>query len=54
MHGAMGFTDECDVGLYLKRALVDSAWLGNAQVHRRRYAQLALHRHGMAQDAEAA
>lgn len=46
MHGAMGFTDECDVGLYLKRALVDGAWLGNAQVHRRRYAQLALRTHG--------
>lgn len=46
MHGAMGFTDECDVGLYLKRALVDGAWLGNAQVHRRRYAQLALPTHG--------
>ena len=42
MHGAMGFTDECDVGLYLKRALVLSAWLGNAQLHRRRYASLAL------------
>jgi len=42
MHGAMGFTDECDIGLYLKRALVLSAWLGNAQVHRRRYARLAV------------
>ncbi len=42
MHGAMGFTDECDIGLYLKRALVSSAWLGNAQVHRRRYASLAV------------
>ncbi len=41
MHGAMGFTDECDIGLYLKRVLVDSAWLGNAQVHRRRYGALA-------------
>ena len=40
LHGAMGFTDECDVGLYLKRALVLSAWLGNAGYHRRRYAQL--------------
>ena len=42
MHGAMGFTDDCDIGLYLKRALVLAAWLGNAQAHRRRYAKLAL------------
>jgi len=42
MHGAMGFTDECDIGLYLKRALTLSAWLGNARAHRRRYARLVL------------
>jgi len=40
MHGAIGFTDDCDVGLYVKRALVLSAWLGNARVHRGRYAAL--------------
>ena len=40
MHGAMGFTDQCDIGLYLKRALVLAAWLGNARSHRRRYARL--------------
>lgn len=40
LHGAMGFTDECDAGLYLKRALVLAAWLGNAAHHRRRYAEL--------------
>ncbi len=42
IHGAMGFTDEFDAGLYLKRALVLSAWLGNAACHRRRYARYAL------------
>jgi alkylation response protein AidB-like acyl-CoA dehydrogenase len=42
MHGAIGFTDECDIGLYLKRALVQSAWLGNGTAHRRRYAALAV------------
>jgi alkylation response protein AidB-like acyl-CoA dehydrogenase len=40
IHGAIGFTDEYDVGLYLKRAMVLAAWLGNAQEHRRRYARL--------------
>lgn len=36
-HGAMGFTDECDIGLYLKRALQLSSWLGNAPASRQRY-----------------
>jgi alkylation response protein AidB-like acyl-CoA dehydrogenase len=42
IHGAIGFTDEYDAGLYLKRALVLAAWLGNANQHRRRYAALAM------------
>jgi alkylation response protein AidB-like acyl-CoA dehydrogenase len=42
IHGAIGFTDEYDAGLYLKRALVLASWLGNAPLHRRRYARLAL------------
>lgn len=40
LHGAIGVTDECDLGLYLQRALVLSAWLGNAALQRRRFAQL--------------
>lgn len=40
-HGAIGFTDECAVGFYLKRALQLAAWLGNAGASRGRY--LALH-----------
>ena len=40
MHGAMGFADECDVGLHLKRALALSAWLGNATFHRARVERL--------------
>jgi alkylation response protein AidB-like acyl-CoA dehydrogenase len=40
IHGAIGFTDEFDAGLYLKRALVLAAWLGSAAYHRRRYAAL--------------
>lgn len=44
LHGGIGFTDEHDIGLYLKRALTLAAWLGNASAHRRRYAQLAVRR----------
>jgi alkylation response protein AidB-like acyl-CoA dehydrogenase len=40
LHGGIGFTDEHDIGLYLKRALTVAAWLGNASAHRRRYAAL--------------
>jgi alkylation response protein AidB-like acyl-CoA dehydrogenase len=40
LHGAIGFTDEYDTGLYLKRALALAAWLGHPTWHRRRYAQL--------------
>jgi alkylation response protein AidB-like acyl-CoA dehydrogenase len=40
LHGAIGYTEDCDVGLYVKRALTLSAWLGNATAHRRRYARL--------------
>src|SRR5690606_36895458 len=37
LHGAIGFSDECDIGLHLQRALTFSAWLGNGSEHRRRY-----------------
>ncbi len=40
-HGAIGFTEDCDVGLYVKRAMTLSAWLGNGRAHRMRYARLA-------------
>jgi alkylation response protein AidB-like acyl-CoA dehydrogenase len=40
MHGAIGYTDEYDLGLYLQRALALSAWLGNGLAHRRRFAAL--------------
>jgi alkylation response protein AidB-like acyl-CoA dehydrogenase len=41
-HGAIGFTEDCDVGLYVKRAMTVSAWLGNARTHRARYARLSV------------
>ena len=40
LHGAIGVTDEYDLGLYLQRALVLAAWLGNGNQQRRRYANL--------------
>jgi alkylation response protein AidB-like acyl-CoA dehydrogenase len=40
LHGAIGFTDEYDVGLYLRRAMALNAWLGNPSEHRRRYGRL--------------
>lgn len=36
VHGGIGYTWECDVQIYLKRAMFDFAWLGNSQEHRRR------------------
>ena len=41
LHGAIGFTDEHDIGLYLKRAMLLSSLFGNAAAQRRRYAATA-------------
>jgi alkylation response protein AidB-like acyl-CoA dehydrogenase len=41
MHGGIGFTEDADVGLFVKRALVLSAGLGNSAYHRRRFLRLA-------------
>jgi alkylation response protein AidB-like acyl-CoA dehydrogenase len=38
MHGGIGVTDELDIGLFLKRARVSAALLGNAQFHYDRFA----------------
>lgn len=40
MHGGIGFSDEYDLGMYVKRVLVLSAWLGSADWHRRRLATI--------------
>ena len=41
LHGGIAYTDECNVGLFLKRAMVLAAWLGNATAHRTRHGILA-------------
>lgn len=40
LHGGIGYTEACDIGLYLKRALNLSSWLGNGSAQRRRFAKL--------------
>ncbi len=40
LHGAIGYTDEADIGLYLYRALALAPWLGTPAGLRRRYLQL--------------
>jgi alkylation response protein AidB-like acyl-CoA dehydrogenase len=40
-HGGIGFTWECDVQIWFKRAMFDRAFLGTPSVHRERVAQLA-------------
>ncbi len=41
LHGAIGFTDEHDIGLYLRRAMALAALWGNAAQHRARFTALA-------------
>ena len=41
LHGAIGFTDEHDIGLYLKRAMLLSSLFGNAAAQRQRYVAIA-------------
>lgn len=38
LHGGIGFTQESDIGLYYKRAIVDAAILGSSDLHRERVA----------------
>ncbi|KZD08973.1 acyl-CoA dehydrogenase family protein [Oceanibaculum pacificum] len=41
LHGAIGFTDEYDLGLYVNRIVRLAASLGNAAWHRRRFGDLS-------------
>ena len=47
-HGGIGFTWECDVHWYYKRAQLDSALLGSAKRHRARLAAILADRAGVA------
>lgn len=38
LHGGIGYTDEYDVGLYLRRAMVLAPQFGSARLHRARFA----------------
>jgi alkylation response protein AidB-like acyl-CoA dehydrogenase len=40
LHGAIGFTDEYELGHHVNRSLVNAAWLGNSVSHLRRYGRL--------------
>lgn len=41
MHGAVGYTDEFDVGLYLRKAIVVAPQFGSAEAHRARFIALS-------------
>ena len=40
LHGGIGFTDEHDIGLYLRKAMVAAAQFGGASAHRARFLDL--------------
>ena len=40
MHGGMGYTDECDVGLFVNKALVLTSRLGNCTEHSENFQKL--------------
>lgn len=37
LHGAIGYTDECDVGLFLRKAMTLANLYGSSALHRQRY-----------------
>lgn len=40
LHGGIGFTDEHDIGLYLRKAMAEAGRFGSIDAHRARYATL--------------
>ncbi|TPG53766.1 acyl-CoA dehydrogenase [Roseomonas nepalensis] len=43
LHGAIGYTDEYDIGLFLRKAMVIANAFGSAALHRARYMRCASH-----------
>ena len=41
LHGGLGFTWECDVQMWFKRAMYDRSFLGTPEVQRERMAKMA-------------
>jgi alkylation response protein AidB-like acyl-CoA dehydrogenase len=41
LHGGIGYTDEADIGLYLRKAMVLANQFGSASLHRARYESVA-------------
>lgn len=48
LHGAIGYTHECDVSLYVKRVMQWGAWLGNGMNQRRLLQQMTIAEAGRA------
>jgi alkylation response protein AidB-like acyl-CoA dehydrogenase len=48
LHGAMGYTQEADIGLFMNAALRHASALGNAPAHRRRFLQRGMLAHRVA------
>ena len=42
LHGGIGYTDEADPGLFLRKAMVLANLYGSAALHRARFATLAV------------
>ena len=40
LHGAIGYTDECDIGLYLRKVMTYMNMFGSAEAYRHRFQQL--------------
>lgn len=43
LHGAIGYTDECDIGLFLRKAMTLANAYGSLRLHRARFASLVPH-----------